>query len=111
MKNQAERREYIDDPDNWQIVESLRNVRVSKLTYKGEHRYKLETFEVINRYDYHDSKHYRSGEWVVRFYYKTPEEYDEIIANAGNKCDLLEQQSLTQIREWLADLDKKGTGK
>lgn len=98
MKNQAERREYIDDPENWQIVESLRNVRVSQNKYKGEKRYKLETFEVITRYDYHDRKSYNAGEWVVRGYYKTPENPEEIITNAGDRADLLEPQSVTQLR-------------
>jgi hypothetical protein len=111
MKNQAERREYLENEDNWTPVEVLRNVRVSQIKYKGEKRYKLETFEVITRYDYHDRKSYNAGEWVVRGYYKTPENPEEIITNAGDRADLLEPQSVTQPREWLADLDKKGTGK
>ena len=108
MKNAAERREFLEDPENWQVVETLRNVRLSKITYKNEHRYKLETFEVVDRYDYHGCKHYRSGEWIIRTYYKKPDNADEIITNAGDKADLLEPQSLTELREWLNKLDRKG---
>lgn len=108
MKNAAERREYLENEDNWTPVEVLRNVRVSQITYKGEKRYKLETFEVVTRYDYHNREHYRAGEWVVRNYYKTPEDYEQIWTPATNKADLLEMQSVTQLREWLADLDRKG---
>lgn len=108
MKNAAERREFLEDPENWQVVETLRNVRLSKITYKNEHRFKLETFEVVNRYDYHDSKHYRSGEWVVRNYYKTPEDYEQIWTPAAAAAGLLEPQSVTELREWLNKLDRKG---
>ena len=108
MKNNQERREFVDNPENWHVVELTPHTRMSAIRYKGEERFKLETFEVVNRYDYHDRENYKSGEWVVRSYYKTPENPDEIIANAGNKADMLEPQSLTQIRDWVADQDGKG---
>ena len=108
MKNAAEWREFLDDPKNWEIVEKMRNVRLSRITYKNEHRYKLETFEVVSMFDYHDRKPYSAGEWRLRTYYKKPDNPDEIITNAGDKADLLEPQSVTDLREWLNKLDRKG---
>lgn len=109
MKNAAERREYLENEDNWTPVEVLRNVRVSEIKYKGEKRYRLETFEVMNMFDYHESKSYTAGEWIVRRYYKKPEDPDAIRVNPKyNREDLLEAQSITELREWLAELDRKG---
>lgn len=109
MKNAAERREYLENEDNRTPVEVLRNVRVSEIKYKGEKRFRLEVFSVVSRFDYHDRKQYPSGEWVVLRYYKTPDNPDAIRVNPKyNREDLLEAQIITELREWLADLDRKG---
>lgn len=96
MKNNIERAAFLADPDNWDLVEKTDHVRLSRIVYKNEKRYKLEVYEVISRFDYEATKPYESPEWFLKSYYKE-----------NDKSTALEQQSLTQLREWVADLDRK----
>lgn len=98
MKNNQERREFVDNPENWHVVELTPHTRVSAIRYKGEERYKLETFEVLVRFDYESGEQYDAPEWLTRQYFKK----SDIFAGA------YEAQSLTQIRDWVADQDRKG---
>jgi len=98
MKNAAERKAFIENPENWHVVELTEHTRVSAIRYKGEERYRLEVFEVANYFDYEHRCHGERAEWVVRDYYK----------NKPGYVGAFERQSLTEIREWVADQDKKG---
>lgn len=98
MKNAAERKAFIENPENWHVVELTKNTRVSVIRYKGEERYRLEVYEVLTNFDYEKRVHIRRPEWSVRDYYKKNPDY----------FNAFERQSLTEIREWLADQDKKG---
>lgn len=99
MKNAAERRAYIENPDNWEPVEYTRHMRLSCIEYKGEKRYKLETFEVCNFFNYKTREPEEREEWVLRVYYKPTDK---------NNAGPMVAQSVTDLREWLADLDRKG---
>lgn len=97
MKNKKERDEFIDNPANWQIVEVTPHARVSRITYKKEHRYKLEVYETIPGWDFDNHERTFTPKWVVRHYYKEPEQ--------GYISGFI-QQSLTEVRDWLKNLDK-----
>lgn len=98
MKNAADRKAFIENPENWHVVELTKNTRVSAIRYKGEERYRLEVYEIITNFDYEKRVHIRRPEWNVRDYYKKNPNY----------FGALERQSVTQIREWVADQDRKG---
>lgn len=98
MKNKKERDAFIDNPANWQIVEVTPHARISRITYKKEHRYKLETYETTSSYDFDNHKLVVLPEWITKCYYKEPEQ--------GYISGFI-QQSLTEIRNWVQDLDRK----
>ena len=97
MRNQEERNDFIDNPHNWVISESSMGfVRILSLTYKGEVRYKLEVYQKNFHWYAGVQKEGYKTEWTLKTYYKFDEE-----------CGALEPQSLTNMRDWVADLDRK----
>lgn len=98
MKNSQERREFVDNPENWHVIEMTKHARISAIRYKGEERYELETFEVMSRFDYAKGEPYDVPEWFTRNYFKESDDFP----------GTYEAQSLTQIRDWVADQDRKG---
>ncbi len=93
MKNTAERRKFIDDPANWTPVETTKYTRLSRVDYMGESRYKLEVFESVDIFDYMTLDSVPQDMWNLRDYYEM---------RGGS----LKRQSLTEIRQWVADLDR-----
>lgn len=99
MKNAAERREFLECAENWEIVEHTTHTRLSRIEYGGEYRYKLETYEMRYVFNYRTKEQEEQAEWVLRRYYKPTDK---------NGAGPLRDQSLTEIREWVADQDRKG---
>lgn len=100
MKNKDQRYEFIANPENWAPVEETSHARISEITYKDEKRYKLETFVIVNAWNYEESHHEERAEWKTATYYKE---------GPGGWRDGLIPQSLTEVREWVTELDRKGT--
>lgn len=98
MKNQKERIEFINDSSNWEIIEVTPHVRVSRIEYKGEKRYRLETYEAAPHYDFETRIFSSVPRWIVKDYFKESEQ--------GYISGFV-YQSLTDIRNWISDLDKK----
>lgn len=97
MRNQEERNSFIDNPQNWheaRIGHAL--MKMSHITYKGETRYKLEVYQKNFHWYAGVQKEGYKAEWTLKSYYKL-----------DGACCAMEPQSLTQMREWIADLDKK----
>ncbi len=98
MKNAAERKEFVSAPENWHVVELTPHSRVSVIRYKGEERFRLEVYELLTYFDADKRVHVRRPGWNVLGYYKTRPDY----------FDAFERISLTEVREWVADQDRKG---
>lgn len=96
MRNAKERAEFIADPKNWKVVEQSAFTRVLRIEYKGEYRYKVQVYKWTYRLDLGVHDFIWGADWTGYDYYKKHENPDS-----------LEQQSLTEIRAWVAELDKK----
>ena len=97
MRNQDERNDFLDNPKNWvQEGSGTPYVRTMSITYKGETRYKMEVYQKNYHWYAGVQKEGYKAEWTLKSYYR----YDEITG-------AMEPQSLTQMRNWIADLDKK----
>ena len=96
MRNEKERKTFINNDSNWSIVAAGPNIRILIIECKGEKRQRLD----VNEWTYcWDSKKGTEGfkhqsKWITRNYYI-------------DRGDSLEPQSLTDIRKWVADLDRK----
>ena len=96
MRNAKERAEFIDNHDNWQIIEVSHYTRLLKLEYKFEYRFMTEIYVFESYYDHIEGKNVRKRRWKFDGYWKENKEEHA-----------LEHQSLTQMREWVFELDKK----
>lgn len=66
MKNDKERREFIDNPNNWeQVGEPIMGlVRMSQLTYKYKQWFKVEIFQRYEHYNFKIGKMELVREWI-----------------------------------------------
>lgn len=97
MRNQEERNDFLDNPSNWvQEGPVTQYVRMMSIEYKGETRYKVDVYQKNFHWYAGVQREGYKAEWTLKSYYR----YDEI-------SGAMEPQSLTQMRNWIADLDKK----
>lgn len=66
MKNDKERREFIDNPNNWeQVGEPIMGlVRMSQLTYKYKQWFKVEILQTYEHYNIKTGRMEPVREWI-----------------------------------------------
>ena len=66
MKNDKERREFIDNPNNWeQVGEPIMGlVRMTQLTYKHKQWFKVEIFQSYKHYNIKERRMEPVREWI-----------------------------------------------
>lgn len=53
MRNDRERREFVDNQENWEIFKEMPGIRIRKLTYKEKHHwFKLEIWQTSEEWDW-----------------------------------------------------------
>ena len=96
MRNANERAEFIANQYNWQVIELSHYFRLLRIEYKDEYRYMTEIYVYESYYDHIEGKFVKKKRWKFDGYWKK-----------NQKENALEHQSLTQMREWVFELDKK----
>lgn len=68
MKSDRERKEFVDNPKNWEPLGETNGIRLTELTYKGHHWYRIEIWQVtLDGFKF-------SPAWVPVHIYKMNEE-------------------------------------
>lgn len=76
MKNDKERREFIDNPNNWELVGMLNNIiRLMKLTYKDHEWFAVDIWQEDTTFDYKLKKHVPEKQWRRMNRYKITENH------------------------------------
>lgn len=103
MKNDKERREFIDNPNNWeQVGEDIMGlVRMMQLTYKYKQWFKVE---ILQRYEHYNIKERRME--TVREWIKTG-----IYEIDTNNRAFTYGISLTQMLNTIKEIDKEERAK
>ena len=96
MRNAKERAEFIENHDNWIVIEQSHYTRLLRIEYKNEYRYMTEIYQHNSYYNVYFSKVEKETCWKFCGYWKENTEHHA-----------LEHQSLTQMRDWVFDLDKR----
>lgn len=97
MRNNDERRAFIENVDNWELTESTIFTQTMKLTYKGAEWYQIRIAEWSHYFD-HDALKGR-----YRFEWENHSRYYKLKAEHG--C--LEPISKSSIIEEIKTIDKK----
>lgn len=98
MRNDKERREFVDDDQNWAIVDSTNNmlIRMKMLTYHELRWFKVEAIHFAEWYDHKRGKTVKAPKWFQIGM------YDDHVAGV-----LGEHVSVTQIVNRIKDYDRK----
>lgn len=100
MKNDKERKAYIEDANNWHLANQIGTlVRVERLEYKGEFWARIQVREEMNVYNWENHKAYKKIEWHTLRMYKTG-------CDAEDNLYFAETQSTTQILNAMKAADK-----
>ena len=103
MKNDKERREFIDNPNNWeQVGEPIMGlVRMTQLTYKHKQWFKVEIFQSYEHYNIKERRMEPVREWIKTGIY-------EIDTNSRAFTYGI---SPTQMINAIKEIDKEGRAK
>ena len=75
MKNDRERKEFVDNPKNWEPLGETNGIRLTELTYKEHHWYRIEIWQVKHEgYDFEKHDHKLGRAWVPVHIYKMDED-------------------------------------
>ena len=96
MKNQKERATFLANDCNWTTTFEDALIRVQKISYKGEDRFRVQVYQWNSTFFYDTRKQGHKAEYTTKGFYKLNEIYHA-----------LEVQSLTEMRAWLDDLDRR----
>ena len=100
LTNDKKRREFIDNPENWETIPTADNfVRVRKLLYKEHMWLALDVWQTIEHFNYHKGEMEELTGWTQAYYYKINEKTHALTWPV----------SITQIVEEIKDIDKKET--
>lgn len=98
MKNDKERREFVDDDLNWQIIDSTNNmqIRLRMLTYHDMRWIKVEAIHITERFDPKRRELIKEPRWVQL------DMFDDHVSGV-----LGEHVSVTQIVNRIKDYDRE----
>ena len=66
MKNDKERKAFVDNPDNWEVTNTLSDkVRIVRLSYQGKEWYRIQILKNDNYYDYDSRELKKRIDWVT----------------------------------------------
>lgn len=100
MKNDKERKAYIEDANNWHLANQIGTlVRVERLEYKGKFWARIQVREELYAYDWENNKSYTTIKWHTLHMYKTG-------CDAEGNLYFAETQSTTQILNAMKAADK-----
>lgn len=75
LRNDNERRAYLDDPKNWNVINQMPGVRLLEFEYKGFLLYRLELWQTWRSgYDFENHKHKEETGWREVFTYTLRED-------------------------------------
>ncbi|MBR2677626.1 MAG: hypothetical protein IKE28_12040 [Solobacterium sp.] len=102
MRNDQERREFIDNQDNWQPVgsDATGNVRIMSLKYLGNEWQRVDVYREYERFDYEKLGYVKEIGWVPTDTFSVNSE--GIIGNTITK---------TQILNRIKEIDKEERAK
>lgn len=100
MKNDKERREFVDNEDNWRIFDtaSCMALRVKVLEYGNMAWYKVEAKRVSEHFDHKTRRVVTKPNWRTLDMYST---------GSGDMTSFGEHVSVTQIVNRIKDYDKE----
>ena len=99
MKNDKERRDYINNPENWILAfgsGNIENIRTMVLTYKDERWARLEVYREYESFDFEKLETVKKKGWVETALYA--------VSKDG---EIGEPISKTQIMNRMKELDRK----
>ena len=74
MKSDRERRAFVEDPKNWEPVGETNGIRLTVLTYKERHWYRIEIWQIkVEGYDFEKHDHKLGRAWIPVHIYKMDE--------------------------------------
>lgn len=98
LSNEKKRRQFIENPANWEEIPTASNfVRMRKLLYKGHMWLALDVWQTYNHYDFDKRQMVEVTEWTLPHYY-TLNEHTHALGWPV---------SLTQIIEDIKAIDKE----
>jgi hypothetical protein len=98
LSNEKKRREFVENPQNWEVLPSADNfVRVSKLLYKGHMWFHIEIWQTYEHFDPKARMVIPTTQWVDRGYYKI----------SKRTHALTYQMSIDDIADEIKEIDKK----
>ena len=85
MRNNEERRQFVEDINNWELAESTIWTQTLKLTYKGHEWYQIRVLENSERYDYKVGRFRKSANWEnhMRYYKVNPDVGLDLVSKAN----------------------------
>lgn len=98
LSNDKKRREFLEDPKNWEPLPSADNfVRISKLLYKDHMWLHIELWQTYEHFDPKAHMIVPTTQWVDRGYYKI----------SKHTHALTYQMSISNIVDEIKEIDKK----
>jgi hypothetical protein len=98
LSNEKKRRQFIEDPANWEEIPTASNfVRMRKILYQEHLWLALDVWQSTSHYNYQKHDMVETTGWELLHYYKINKETHALTWPV----------SITQIIEEIKDIDKK----
>jgi len=92
MKNNEERRQFVEDISNWELSESTIWTQTLKLTYEGHEWYQIRVLEYGHHYNYKEGRPYDGASWENHQHYYR--QHKDVGLEPVNKTQIIDEIKL-----------------